>query len=69
MFHGTHSFRVCWLPEGGDAGRREVVAGQGGEKGTRTATGTAVGREKRPRAESRKAKRSRPAGRVLAGEG
>lgn len=33
----------------------------------RAATGTAVGREKRPRAESRKAKRSRPAGRGVGG--
>lgn len=63
MFHG---FRACWLPEGGDAGRREAAAGQGAarETGARAALGTAVGREKkRPRAESRKAKRSRPAGR------
>lgn len=36
-------------------------------KGTRAASGTAVGREKRPRAESRKAKRSRPTGRQRVG--
>lgn len=61
--------RLSGCPKGVTPGSREVVAGQGGGKGTRVATGMAVGREKRPRAESRKTKRSRPAGRGLAGKG
>ncbi|KYN30992.1 hypothetical protein ALC56_14804 [Trachymyrmex septentrionalis] len=67
----AHGFRVCWLPEGGDAGRREVVVGQGGrEKDEGRANGDGSRkREETGSTESRKAKRSRSVGRSVGWQG
>ncbi|EGI62875.1 hypothetical protein G5I_08789 [Acromyrmex echinatior] len=66
----AHGFRVCWLPEGGDAGRREVVVGQGGrERGEGRNGDGSRKREETESTESRKAKRSRSVGRRGGGVG